>query len=366
MHVLLEGIVPYVMALFLNHCIFVQKYFTLEWLNDKIKSYPYSKRDKSHKPETIEKNSIIKNVKLKQTSTGMLTICYVFPHIAGKCIPDDDAKFFNLIRLFQIVFLSTTPYVDDSTSGELEQLIATHHNEFVLLYPTEKIKPKFHYLVHFPQQLKDFGPLRGQWCLRFEGKHMFFKNFKWRNTVNLEKSLAEKHQLWMAYKMISGDGARSSTFLYEGDIVVEGSMVSFSDLVSAQLEDEFRNVCDHEHILVPEPLVVYRCIEVQIHGQLYEAGCHCALFIDCNTDNIPQFALFREIIVLNDDKFFSVEILKTKQFCWKLNSYEVECQEDLKIIYFQTLKNNWPLPVFRDCNNMYISNRNGHFVEYLC
>jgi len=33
--------------------------------------------------------------------------------------------------------------------------------------------PKFHYLVHFPHQIIQYGPMRNHWCMRYEAKNVF-------------------------------------------------------------------------------------------------------------------------------------------------------------------------------------------------
>lgn len=78
-----------------------------------------------------------------------------------------------------------------------------HRKEF---FPTCPLRPKHHFLLHYPHLIVDCGPLIWLWTLRFESKHSFFK----RSITNSKKfknvtgSLAEKHQLLQAY-LKSGD-----------------------------------------------------------------------------------------------------------------------------------------------------------------
>ncbi len=64
-----------------------------------------------------------------------------------------------------------------------------------------KIKPKAHYLEHYPELMRCYGPLSACWTLRFEGKHGFFKKIARRasNFKNLLLMLADRHQLNVAY-----------------------------------------------------------------------------------------------------------------------------------------------------------------------
>ncbi|KAI2645908.1 hypothetical protein H4Q32_025254 [Labeo rohita] len=58
------------------------------------------------------------------------------------------------------------------------------------------LKPKHHFLNHYPELIAHFEPLICLWTLRFESKHGYFKRClrKLHNFKNLCGSLAERHQ----------------------------------------------------------------------------------------------------------------------------------------------------------------------------
>uniref|UniRef100_A0A672HZP7 Uncharacterized protein n=1 Tax=Salarias fasciatus TaxID=181472 RepID=A0A672HZP7_SALFA len=68
-------------------------------------------------------------------------------------------------------------------------------------FPLQPLKPKHHYLSHYPDLTIHFGPLIRLWTLRFESKHTYFKQCarKLHNFKNLCSTLAEGHQLLQAY-----------------------------------------------------------------------------------------------------------------------------------------------------------------------
>lgn len=75
-------------------------------------------------------------------------------------------------------------------------------NRFFDVFPMEKLIPKHHFLEHYPDLIKAFGPLVAMWTMRFEGKHSCFKHVV-RHTnsfKNILLSLTRKHQLLMAYQ----------------------------------------------------------------------------------------------------------------------------------------------------------------------
>lgn len=174
MHVLLEGVCPYEVALFLTYCIEAEKYFALSWLNAKILSFPYSVLAANSKPEAIERKHYLLDVSVKQTAAAMLTLINILPVILGPKIPRGNLKWVSLLKLVQITQMTLNPSVSSETSQDLRNLIESHHTGFVKVYPMANITPKMHYICHFPKQIQKFGPGRSQWCMRFEAKHAFF------------------------------------------------------------------------------------------------------------------------------------------------------------------------------------------------
>lgn len=67
--------------------------------------------------------------------------------------------------------------------------------------PDYPLKPKHHYMLHYPDLILKFGPLICLWTLRFESKHCYFKDCarKLHNFIHLSKTLAERHQLLQSY-----------------------------------------------------------------------------------------------------------------------------------------------------------------------
>ena len=69
-----------------------------------------------------------------------------------------------------------------------------------------------------------FGPLRNQWCMRFEAKNAHIKSMVGKNFKNLPYTIATKHQHYMCLQMLSAPGVEPSNFLYKGDEVGRGTI----------------------------------------------------------------------------------------------------------------------------------------------
>jgi hypothetical protein len=77
MHLLLEGVIPYELKLMLREFTAVKKYFTVDDLNNRIRSFNYSPEEAKDKPPPIKAHDLTGNGKISMA--GMLNINnYVF------------------------------------------------------------------------------------------------------------------------------------------------------------------------------------------------------------------------------------------------------------------------------------------------
>ena len=66
----------------------------------------------------------------------------------------------------------------------LSTKIANHNKNYVELYAAG-FTPKIHSLLHLPNQIRLFGPLRYSWCYRYESKHAPLKKIVRRNWISV-------------------------------------------------------------------------------------------------------------------------------------------------------------------------------------
>lgn len=66
-----------------------------------------------------------------------------------------------------------------------------------------------------------FGPLRHQWCMRFEAKHQQIKRLVGQNFKNVPKCVSKRHQYYMCLQQLSPPGI-TTNFLYKGDEIGRG------------------------------------------------------------------------------------------------------------------------------------------------
>lgn len=110
-----------------------------------------------------------------------------------------------LLDLKQIVELVVAPVHNDESIAYLESKISDHRQRYQEVFPNKRLLPKHHYIEHYPQLIRLFGPLVGLWTIRFEAKHSFFKKVIKHTSCfeNMPLSLAVKHQFMIGYHLLS-------------------------------------------------------------------------------------------------------------------------------------------------------------------
>ena len=331
MHILSEGIIVKEICCMLFYFIEVKKYFNLTWLNEAIASYTYTYLEQKHKPETIKRQDILEG-KLKLTSACIMNLCSILPHILGTKIQENDSKWKLFLSLVQITHIATSLYACKETVPELEQLVYDHNTQFKTEYPKVPCTPKFHYLVHLPKQIERFGPGRCQWTMRFEGKHLFFKNIKWKCFKNLPYSMTMRHQLWMCWKQLGVLGKPSENYLYAGDVVTSPTAIELNEL-PVDIQSHLRQANLHLNQL-------FETKDVTIKGHCYKPGC--VLAIDYK-EFWPNYGVVDKIVLVNHEKFFVLTKLDVPEFISHIGSYCVRRSDVKLLMKYQDLLYEWPL-----------------------
>ena len=94
----------------------------------------------------------------------------------------------------------------------VELVVSPVHTDESISYPGVRLLPKHHYLEHYPQMIRCFGPLVTLWTMRFKAKHSFFKRLVKRTSCfkNVPLTLASKHQFMIAFHRNSPSYGKSS------------------------------------------------------------------------------------------------------------------------------------------------------------
>lgn len=137
--------------------------------------------------------------------------------------------------LKDIVELALSTHFSDDTVDFLNCKISDHRALLKEVFPNFVLRPKHHYMEHYPQLIRMYGPLRNLWTIRFEGKHKFFKKVirDAQNFKNVPLMLAKKHQMAIAYHMDAGSFFKPRVQM---DRVCSSLITAFPENVQEYLE----------------------------------------------------------------------------------------------------------------------------------
>ena len=203
MHDLLEGVLSYEMKLLLKY-LFSSKYLTLEQFNDRLHNFEYGHSEVGSKPSTISVQHLSADAKIRQSASQMMLLSHILPFLVGDKVPAGDCKYDCFLLFLQIMDITLAPAIHVDTIAYLQTLTSDHHTTFKELYPDCSIIPKMHYMIHYPQQILECGPMVRARTMRHEAKLNFFKQAaKISNLKNIPKTLAQRNQAWFCYQLQS-------------------------------------------------------------------------------------------------------------------------------------------------------------------
>lgn len=330
LHDLLEGIVPIEVALCLKALI-SKKLISLEALNDAIKQFPYTYSDRTNQPQLIPKTFSSKST-IGGNGHENWTLLRLLPLLIGQHIPSGDETWEVLMTLKDVVELSMSTRFTVESLCFLDSKISEHRHLFQKVFPDEKLRPKHHYVEHYPQLIQMFGPLSDLWTMRFEGKHKFFKKIVHHshNFKNIPLTLAIRHQEMMAFHLASTSFFKPSIEIHK----VKSVMVSsFPENVQNWLNQRNNQL---NTILVASSV----CIDgIKYSADMVISVGSCA--------GLPDFRQIAKIVVINTEIAFVCRLM-TAWYDEHLRVYDL-CHSHLPTFLVTQLSelNVFPLSLYR-------------------
>ncbi|XP_041484273.1 uncharacterized protein LOC121430905 [Lytechinus variegatus] len=237
MHDLLEGICPLELKLVLKKLI-SDGHFSLTTVNSRITSFNYGAPDSKNKPTVLTEHALIHpDGCTGQSAAQMWCLMRHISVILGDLIPEENRYWDLILVLLDCMDIIFSPLCSLQDCIYLKHLISDNHNLFLQLFPERHLKPKHHFMTHYPNAMKAVGPLKNFWTMRFEGNHNFSKRLSHItcNFQNMGKTLAFRHQLALCYKLLANEcEKKTDTEVGPGSSVLVMSLEA-SDLLSDEL-----------------------------------------------------------------------------------------------------------------------------------
>ncbi|XP_071820322.1 uncharacterized protein [Apostichopus japonicus] len=329
-HDLFEGIVPCVLEKVILHCV-QENFFSLEQLNTEIDIFPYEGTDKVNKPTKMKTN--VHRFKVKQNAIQTWCLLRLLPLMVGKHVPVGDNIWKLLQLIADVVELVVAPHTNVVLSEFLADLIESFLIYYFVLFPNDSMTPKFHYMIHYPHQMLQFGPLVHCWTLRFEGKHLYFKELSHRtkNRRNICKTLANRHEYYQSWFRTKRN------FLSKGHVEH-----SFGNLYPIRLM--LKSIQD---VLLPvtgEAEMVYTAKKAECNGTSYWKGC--AVTTDVGPEGLIKFGIVELICLIGGTVYFVCRQTTTSDYCNHLHAYVLNDTGQYSLRTTDSLLDHYPLSVY--------------------
>ena len=295
-HDLFEGIVAYDLMLCITHFI-SNDWFDIDEINRLVKCFKFKEYDAADKPCPLKKRKEkeTKNAKLSGTAKQTWNFLRFLPLILyTKLKNHNDPVWDMLLNLRSIVEYVCAHKTHMSQVSYLQYLINQYIEKRVDLFPNDSLKPKHHYLRHYPWLILQFGPLIRMWTLRFESKHSFFKRTAriLGNYINLEQTLSKKHQMLQAFL--------SEGSLFKPDLIVEQYLPVDRTFYSPEIMQSINKCCFAENS------TSYTCA-ASYKGTLYKKDMFVLIERSSEDDSIIAGKIVLCLIENNSKLHFVVE-----------------------------------------------------------
>lgn len=335
MHDMFEGVLRYDMALVIFK-LTQAKYFTVERLNARIKYFTYSNAEKNICPG-INKDHLSDGGCLIMSAAEMLCLTRNFCLIVGELVPEESDVWKFYLIILEITQILTSTAISQSVLELLSSLIIIH-NEMYMKISGEHLKPKFHFLVHYPRIISKIGPPILLSCMRFEAKHRDLKSVSQRTSCrkNLPYTLTLRNQLKFCYRLMAKEGL--------GDQI---SLGRISDVDPDHLLEFQKNSENFDNF--------FCATYYEINGVKYDTNS-ILLYSVCQ--DIPNFCQIKEIFIDKDDSknvYFYCLLLKSIDYNEHLYAYSVELTEKFKLIKISCFFSELPTVLHTVKSALYIS-----------
>ena len=236
-----------------------------------------------------------------------------------------------ILDLKDIAELVVAPVHSLETIAYLECKISEHRQRYQELFPEQKLLPKHHFLEHYPEMIKCFGPLVSLWTMRFEAKHSFFKQAvrHINNFRNVTLSLATKHQFMVAYNMLCPDDEKSA-------LEVE----QVSKVPIDILNEDVVNTITQKY---PKITAVNLAQIVTVNGINYKKGM---IVVHGSCGSLPEFSEIIQLCIVKDDLSLIVKKLNS-WYREHYRAFELHPTTELAAVDLKELADQYPLADYK-------------------
>lgn len=143
-HDIFEGFGVDVVKTVVEHCISA-KYFTLDYLNERIENFPYDGAHSKNKPVKLSMSG--GKLSVKQTAAESQALIRLLPLFVGHRVPEEDKHWINYTDFLEVLDFVLAPSLTGGQILYMEGIISEFLEDFFLLNPMLNIRPKAQFLI---------------------------------------------------------------------------------------------------------------------------------------------------------------------------------------------------------------------------
>ena len=331
LHDLMEGVIPQDL-LGIIRIMIAKGWFLVENYNKALHKVQLSSQESSNKPQMVPISQNVKKLSGKAVSNWVHIRIFLFILYMNGWIRDfDDPVLLLAIKLNEMTERITAETFRAYELETLETLIIEYFDlRKVVLdeYPVlGRLKPKHHYITHYPSYIEKFGPPSGYWTGRFESKHRIAKSTAQasKNFVNISYTVSHRQQSRACSTYYSG---MFSLNKYKLPMKVK----SREDLNDSELEKKLKEMMGSVSDLV--------CSEILFKCRKYKSG-DVVILKRSDLDEI-EVGLVKSIVVKNKQVFLLVRRGKVVQKYLRFLQ-STSMSSDLDMVNIESLQDSYPL-----------------------
>ncbi|XP_070377105.1 uncharacterized protein [Dermacentor albipictus] len=170
---------------------------------EEISSFPFGPNDRKNKPVQVNMSFINNKATLRGTASSKWCVLRFIPLVLGPKVPEGNEDWELLLQFREVTDIIFAPEIPAERLAYLDVLVETFLTEFANRYGRQVITPKMHYMVHYARCVREMGPLKHLWSMRFKAKHQELKKQAScvKNFKNITLTLSKRHQLKQSFQM---------------------------------------------------------------------------------------------------------------------------------------------------------------------
>lgn len=297
----------------------------LAGVRERMEKFEYGFFDKRDAPPPISSKHFSNN-RLAGSAAQKLVLFRLFPVIFS-----DIAALIPSIRVYKVLreileLVLAHPFRKRWLT-HLRDLCIDFQHSIADRFPAQ-MSPKIHFVAEYAQIIEDYGPSIRYWCMRYEGRHSYFKQaaVKANNYKNIAQTLSTRYQLKQALFL-------SKPIFYESEEKASG----LKQIKEFQLNQRLRS-----HLLINFGLIdieadLFECStlwnnRIEYHrSSVYVSGLE-------GIEERPSFIQILRIIRVQMRWMLFIDRLRTKCYNDDLCAWEVETVEDHSLVHPRDLK----------------------------